>query len=122
MKITFAAETIDDIEKASSPEEELAMMQRHKCKVLLEMKVLSIRMAAWMKDGIISQQGESDKYPERPNIPDAESRKLLTDNKNLNAYIVATFVRFRLLQEVLANSLNVEIEALEKKTSAQVGS
>lgn len=115
MKITFTAEVIADAEKASTDEEELAMMQRHKCKLLHEMKILSVRISKWMKDHVISGQGETDKYPDRMQIPLADSRRLLTDNVSLQNHIIETFARFKLLQEILANSLNPEIEALEKK-------
>lgn len=100
--------------------ENIALLDRRKRSLLHELKILSITMNGWIVGGVISQMGETSKYPNAPVIPESETRCILTEDPLLKEKVLKTYARFANVREILSNGVMADLEELEKQAKNEV--
>lgn len=115
MRITNDVSPFDEKPIVLTKEERIAQLERRKSSLLHELKIISGRMAYLVKIGAVSDMSDSDKHPNCPTIPDAETRRILTKDPTLTKKVLLVFARFSLVKEIFSNSVMPELEALQNK-------
>lgn len=120
MRIIHVYDTIDESDtRKLTREESIALLERKKRALLHELKILSVEMNGYIVNGAVSQMGEAKNHPNKPVMPDSETRCLLTEDPHLQQKIIKVFGRFTTAREILASSVMPELEALQKQGETQ---